>query len=72
MGCVDVDPSDFDREFAARLLLRALAQSDAPAAGPDLARAMEALEQGQTVTLAGLKLEGGAVWRVAPAPPRRA
>jgi hypothetical protein len=35
-------------------------------------RALESLEAGQTVTLSGLKLEGGSFWRLAPAPPRRA
>jgi len=68
-----VDPSGIPRELQRRLLLRALAQSGvSPPRGPDLARAIDALEQGQSVTLGGMKLDGGPVWRLAPAPPRRA
>jgi hypothetical protein len=32
---------------------------------------MDALDQGQSATLSGMKLAGGPVWRLAPAPPRR-
>jgi tRNA(Ile)-lysidine synthase len=67
-----VDPIGIPRELQRRLLLLAMVRLDAvPPRGPDLTRAMEALEQGQSVTLAGLKLDGGPVWRLAPAPPRR-
>jgi hypothetical protein len=34
-------------------------------------RALSALENGETVTLGGLKLEGGETWRLSLAPPRR-
>lgn len=67
-----VDPSGMPRELQRRLLLAALIRLDVtPPRGPDLARAIDALEQGQSVTLGGIKLEGGPVWRLAPAPPRR-
>ena len=67
-----VDPSGIPRELQRRLLLLAFAQSGAaPPRGTDLARAMEALDQGRSVTLGGMKLDGGPVWRLAPAPPRR-
>jgi tRNA(Ile)-lysidine synthase len=67
-----VDPSGIPRELQRRLLVLALVRLDAdPPRGPELVRAMEALEQGRSVTLAGLKLKGGAVWRLAPAPPHR-
>ena len=56
-----------------RLLLRiALARFHAPEPrGAELSRALEALEEGRTVTLAGLKLEGGTIWRLSKAPPRK-
>lgn len=72
-AALTVDPSGIPRELQRRLLLLALVRLDVPPPrGPDLARAMEALEQGRTVTLGGIKLDGGPVWRLAPAPPRRA
>ena len=68
-----IEPFDLPRELRRRLLAAAFAELGAPAPrGPDLMRALESLEAGQTVTLSGLKLEGGSFWRLAPAPPRRA
>ena len=67
-----IDPNGIPPELQRRLLLCALARSGVAAPrGPDLARAIEALEQGRSVTLAGLKLEGGPVWHISTAPPRR-
>lgn len=69
---IDVEPFDLPRELKRRLLLAAIAELGAlPPRGPDLMRALDALEAGQTVTLAGLKLEGGSHWRLGPEPPRR-
>jgi tRNA(Ile)-lysidine synthase len=69
---ISVDPSGLPGEIRRRLLLAALAQLGIPAPrGPDLARAMTALADGRTVTLADIKLEGGPTWRLSPAPPRR-
>jgi tRNA(Ile)-lysidine synthase len=67
-----VEPFELPRELKRRLVLAAFAELGAPAPrGPELMRAMDALEAGDTVTLSGLKLEGGAHWRLSPAPSRR-
>jgi tRNA(Ile)-lysidine synthase len=67
-----IEPFDLPRELKRRLLLAAFAELGAPPPrGPELIRAMDALEAGMTVTLSGLKLEGGERWCLAPAPPRR-
>lgn len=68
-----VEPFDLPRELKRRLLAAAFAELGAPAPrGPDLMRALDSIDAGQTVTLSGLKLDGGNVWRLGPAPPRRA
>ena len=67
-----IEPLDLPREMKRRLLLAAFAELAAPAPrGPELIRAMESLEAGQTVTLSGLKLEGGVRWRLSPESGRR-
>jgi tRNA(Ile)-lysidine synthase len=67
-----VEPFDLPRELKRRLLLAAFAELGAqPPRGPELMRAMDSIDRGATVTLAGLKLEGGAQWRLSIAPPRR-
>jgi len=67
-----VEPFDLPRELKRRLLAAAFAELAAPAPrGPELMRALSALENGETVTLGGLKLEGGETWRLSLAPPRR-
>src|SRR5688572_11672867 len=69
---VIVDPAGIPRELQRRLLLAAFAEMGGPSPrGPELARALDKLRKGGTTTLAGLKLEGGATWRLQPAPPRR-
>ena len=71
-SAVVVDPSGIPRELQRRLLLAAFAEMGAPSPrGPELARALDKLRNGGTTTLARLKLEGGATWRLRPAPPRR-
>ena len=67
-----VDASNMPRELQRRLLLAAFTELGAPhPRGPELARALDTLRKGRVTTLAGLKLEGGATWKVRPAPPRR-
>ena len=53
-GALVIEPFDLPRELKRRLLLAAFAElGAAPPRGPDLIRAMEALERGETVTLSG-------------------
>ena len=67
-----IEPFDLPRELRRRLLLAAFAELLAPTPrGPELTRALTALEAGETVTLSGLKLEGGERWRVSHAPARK-
>jgi tRNA(Ile)-lysidine synthase len=67
-----IDPAGLPRELKRRLLLVAFAELAAPPPrGPDLMRAIEALEAGETVSLSGLKLQGGTSWQLSLAPPRR-
>jgi len=67
-----IEPIDLPRELKRRLLLAAFAELGAPAPrGPELIRAMDRLEAGATATLAEIKLEGGSLWRLSRAPPRR-
>ena len=67
-----IEPFDLPRELRRRLLLAAFAELAAPTPrGPDLTRALAALEAGETVTLSGLKLAGGERWRLSPEPARR-
>ena len=71
-GSLLIDASDIPRELQRRLLLAAFAELGAPRPrGPELARALDLLRKGSTTTLGGLKLEGGEMWRLRPAPPRR-
>jgi tRNA(Ile)-lysidine synthase len=68
---VVVDPEGLPREMQRRLLLAAIERLGGQRPrGPELERAMRALADGRSVTLGGLKLSGGAEWRIAPAPPR--
>ncbi|MGI8610796.1 MAG: tRNA lysidine(34) synthetase TilS [Sphingomicrobium sp.] len=71
-AAVVVDPSGIPRELQRRLLLAAFAELGEPSPrGPELSRALDKLRKGGVTTLARLKLEGGATWRLRPAPPRR-
>ena len=72
VGALIVEPFDLPRELKRRLLAAAFAELAAPAPrGPDLMRALAALDRGETVTLSGLKLEGGDHWRLTAEPPRK-
>jgi len=71
-SAIDIQPSGLPGDIQRRLLLDCLAELGAPSpSGPELSRALGALRDGRTVTLAGIKLEGGSTWRLSPAPPRR-
>lgn len=67
-----IEPFDLPRELRRRLLLAAMAElGAAPPRGPELMRALEALDREETVTLSNIKMEGGSFWRLTIAPPRR-
>lgn len=69
---LQVDAGGLPSELQRRLLLIAFARFHAvEPRGADLMRAIEALSQGNSATLSGLKLDGGRLWRVSRAPPRR-
>jgi tRNA(Ile)-lysidine synthase len=71
-GALRIDPAGLPRELQRRLLLAAFARLGAGVPrGPELIAALDRLLDGETTTLAGLKLEGGRSWRLGPAPPRR-
>lgn len=68
-----MDAEGLPKELQRRLLLRGFDRLDARAPrGPDLDRAMRALAAGRSATLSGLKMEGGARWRLSHEGPRRA
>jgi len=71
-GGVTLDPAQIPAELRRRLLLHILAMlaPAGPPRGDAIQRLLAALEAGETSTLAGVKAQGGAIWRFAPAPPR--
>jgi tRNA(Ile)-lysidine synthase len=72
-GGLSFDAQDVPAELRRRALLRLLAllvPADPPR-GEAVQRLLAALDAGGTATLAGVRCEGGAVWRLAPEPPRR-
>ena len=67
-----IDAQELPAELQRRLLLHAFARFHAPEPrGAELTRALASLASKKTVTLSGLKLEGGPVWRISRAPARR-
>ena len=71
-GQIELKPGDLPREILRRILVRIFSDFGVKEpAGPDLARAIDRLEQGGVTTLGGLKLDGGPTWRISRAPPRR-
>lgn len=67
-----LSPDGLPRELKRRVLLAAINMVGGHApSGPDLVQALERLEAGEITTLGGLKLEGGAIWRLSIAPARR-
>jgi tRNA(Ile)-lysidine synthase len=74
-GSLTFDPQGVPAELRRRALLRLiglLAPAAAPPRGDAVQRLLATLEAGATATLAGVKCEGGAVWRLTPEPPRQA
>jgi tRNA(Ile)-lysidine synthase len=69
---ITFDPAGLPRELKRRVLATLIGSlgGDEPP-GPKLIAALDRLDADGTTTLAGLKLEGGATWRVSRAPPRR-
>ncbi|HEY0325469.1 MAG TPA: tRNA lysidine(34) synthetase TilS [Allosphingosinicella sp.] len=70
---VTIDPHGLPRELRRRLLLRALAHftDESAIPGPKLIALLDRLQDGETGTLAGVKVEAGDKWRLTLAPPRR-
>jgi len=71
-GGLAFDPAGIPAELRRRALLRLLAllvPADPPR-GDAVQRLLAALETGATATLAGVKCEGGPIWRLTPEPPR--
>lgn len=72
-GGLSFDAAGLPAELRRRALVRLLAllvPADPPR-GDAVQRLLAALEAGETATLAGVRCEGGAVWKLSPAPPRR-
>lgn len=72
-GGLTFDAADLPEELRRRALIRLLAllvPADPPR-GEAVQRLLAALEAGKTATLAGVRCEGGPVWRLAPEGPRR-
>ena len=65
---VVIDPAGLPAEYRRRLLRHALGGA---VDGPSVERALARLEQGDRCTLGAWQLQGGASWRLEPAPPRR-
>jgi tRNA(Ile)-lysidine synthase len=73
-GGLAFDPGGVPAELRRRALLRLLGllvPADPPR-GDSVQRLLATLDGGGTATLAGVRCEGGAVWRFTAAPPRRA
>lgn len=76
-GAVFFTPADMPREIRRRIVLRAIARLASEGAGNDLRgreldRVLGALARGGKTTVRGVLCSGGAEWRFAKAPPRRA
>jgi tRNA(Ile)-lysidine synthase len=72
-GGLAFDPKGVPAELRRRALLHLLAMlapADPPR-GDAVQRLLAALDAGETVTLAGVRCAGGALWRFAAEPPRR-
>lgn len=69
---LEIDSSGLPQELKRRLLLVLFDRLGGPIPrGPDLAAALERLSTGATITLGGVKVMSGPLWRASVAPPRR-
>lgn len=69
-----LDRTDLPREYLRRLLLHMLTLADPdapPPRGDSLDRAILMAAQGQKISLGDWLLQGGGIWSLQPAPPRR-
>ena len=67
-----LDPAELPAELRRRLVLAILAALGGPVPrGEEVTRLLATLAAAGTATLAGVRCSGGALWRFAPAPPRR-
>jgi tRNA(Ile)-lysidine synthase len=73
-GAVTLDPAGLPAELLRRLAARAIdtVRGDGDWRRDKLASAIGDLRRGSSVTLAGVRIRGGARWRFEPEPPRRA
>jgi hypothetical protein len=71
-GELVIEVEGLPREMRRRLVIQAIGRFQPGWKGGDVEGLLQALESGSTATLAGLKASGGRVWRLGPAPPRRA
>jgi tRNA(Ile)-lysidine synthase len=74
-GAVTLDPSGLPPELLRRLACRAVETirgSDEPWRRAKLADALAALANAPRVTIGGVQITGGTLWRFEPEPPRRA
>ncbi|MFL6733998.1 MAG: tRNA lysidine(34) synthetase TilS [Sphingomicrobium sp.] len=68
---IGFDPHGLPPELVRRMVVKLMVElGAAEPSGPDLSRAMTGLAEGETRTLAGLKLSPGPHWRISRAPPR--
>jgi tRNA(Ile)-lysidine synthase len=73
MDRIELDAAGLPRELQRRLVRQAIAQLAGPAVlkGPDVDRLLDRLAAAGSGTLAGVRAQGGTIWRFLPAPPRR-
>lgn len=72
-GGLRFDPRELPAELVRRIVVVCLQEfsAGAPPRADVVTRAMAALYEGRTTTLAGVKCSGGESWTFTPAPPRR-
>ena len=64
-------PAEIRRRIVARALRRLATEGDAESRGAEFDHLLEALAEGRTATLRGVRCQGGREWHFSPAAPRR-